>query len=237
MTRAVGEISEIRRYPVKSFAGEQLNTCKIDSYGIYGDRFCAFYDETKEGWDSFFTARKSASMLTYQASLIGETVKVKGPDGRSFSWNEELLSEIQLLSKQKLSMKSCRAPNPENPELMSVDLGSILIITDTSLRKLEDLWGKALDHRRFRANFLIRLSDNSFDEGYWIGKQLEVGDAALQVDQHCERCSMITLDPDSLERDASLLKRVNEELNLKFGVYASVKQTGNVRNGDKVYIK
>jgi uncharacterized protein YcbX len=236
VTRAVGEISEIRRYPVKSFAGERLDTCKIDSYGIYGDRFCAFYDETKEGWDSFFTARKNASMLSYQARLIGETVMVKGPDGRSFGWNEELLNEIQPLSKQKLSMKSYSAPNPENPELMSVDLGSILIITDKSLRKLEDLWGKALDRRRFRANFLITLSDSSFDEGDWMGKQLEVGDAALQVDQYCERCSMITLDPDSLERDASLLKRVNEELNLKFGVYASVKQTGNVRIGDKVYI-
>ncbi|WP_426448358.1 MOSC N-terminal beta barrel domain-containing protein [Paenibacillus sp. S-38] len=45
----VGEISEITRYPVKSFSGENLKTCKVDTYGMYGDRFCAFYDKTKEG--------------------------------------------------------------------------------------------------------------------------------------------------------------------------------------------
>lgn len=62
--KLIGEISEINRYPVKSFAGEGLETCKMDTYGLYGDRFCAFYDETMEGWQSFFTARDIPNMLT-----------------------------------------------------------------------------------------------------------------------------------------------------------------------------
>lgn len=40
----IGEILEISRYPVKSFAGERLNRVELESYGIYGDRSHAFVD-------------------------------------------------------------------------------------------------------------------------------------------------------------------------------------------------
>jgi uncharacterized protein YcbX len=133
-------------------------------------------------------------------------------------------------------MSSYRASNPENPDLMSVDSASVLIVTDASLRKLEAKWGKRLDKRRFRANLIISLYEHTFDEGDWIGKRLSAGNTELQVESYCERCTMITIDPDTLERDTSLLKKVNEELNLMFGVYASVKKTGQIQVGDKVYL-
>lgn len=58
----------------------------------------------------------------------------------------------------------------------------------------------------------------------------------MQVDKYCDRCSMVTLDPDSLARDASLLKKINTEMNLNFGVYASVKKTGDIEVGEKVFL-
>ena len=134
MTLQVGKIAEISRYPVKSFAGERLDTCIIDTYGLYGDRFCAFYDETKEGWDSFFTARDIPKMLSYKAELVLEGVSITSPDGRTFSWNEDLLSEIQRYTKRKVSMLDYKAAHPENANLMSVDTASVLIITDVTLR-------------------------------------------------------------------------------------------------------
>lgn len=231
----VGKINEITRYPVKSFAGENLVSCVIDKYGIYGDRFCAFYDETKEGWDSFFTARDIPEMLAFKAILEGDKISVLSPDERTFGWNEDLLEEIQKYSKRKISMMSYKAPNPENPELMAVDLASILIITDGSIRKLEAIWGNKLDARRFRANLVVTLNEN-LNEVDWIGKRLLVGDTEFQVDNSCERCSIITIDPNTLERDATLLKKVNEEMNLVFGVYASVTKTGQVHVGDRVYL-
>ncbi|MDQ0875848.1 uncharacterized protein YcbX [Paenibacillus sp. V4I3] len=234
--KLVGEINEIYRYPIKSFAGESLETCEIDTYGLYGDRYCAFYDETKEGWESFFTARDIPNMLTYKTKLVDEVVSITSPDGQTFSWNEDLLDEIQRYSKRKMSMMSYKAPNPENPELMSVDMASVLIITDATLRKLEAIWGKRLDKRRLRANLIVSLDENAFNESDWIGRRLSVGSAELQIDIYCERCSMITIDPDTLERDTSLLMKVNEEMNLNAGVYASVKRTGQIQVGDKVYL-
>ncbi|MFT4417267.1 MOSC domain-containing protein [Fredinandcohnia humi] len=233
--REIGKISGITRFPVKSFAGESLDSCKIDTYGIYGDRFYSFYDETKVGWNSFITARTIPTMLSYQATFTGDEVKITSPDGRTFSWNEELLHEIQGYSSRKIAMTDFRAPHPDNPELMSVDAASILLITDSTLRKLETMWGKKVDPRRFRANLLVSLDDPTVSEKEWIGKRLVIGNTELQVDSFCERCSMTTIDPDTLERDASLLNTINEEMNLHFGVYASVVKTGEITVHDKVY--
>ncbi|CAG7645108.1 MOSC domain-containing protein [Paenibacillus allorhizosphaerae] len=239
--KAVGEVIEINRYPVKSFAGERLDRCAVERYGLYGDRSYAFIDEQKEGWDRFITARTIPAMLAYKARLTGgqrendsPAVLVAAPDEREFTWNEELLKEMQTHSRIKMSMMSYSGER--NDDLMAVDTGEILIITDAALRKLEAQWGKPVDHRRFRANIVVALADHSFGEDDWIGKRLSVGTAGLQVDAYCERCSMISIDPDTLERDHTLLKKVNEEMNLNFGVYASVTKTGEIQVGEKVYL-
>lgn len=235
----IGCISEINRYPVKSFAGESLRSSKIATYGLFGDRCYAFVDETKEGWDRYITARQIPEMLGFKASLLGEgaanqfpNVLVESPDGRRFGWDTDLLNEMQTYAKPKLSMIDY---DPQN-NLLAVDTASILIITDSSLRRLEAKWGKRLDQRRFRANLVVELNDDALDESHWLGKRLFVGNVELGVDSFCERCSMITFDPDTRERDVSLLQTVNMELNLNFGVYASVKTAGEVNLGDAVFL-
>ncbi|XEC92970.1 hypothetical protein AB6A23_16455 [Paenibacillus tarimensis] len=47
---------------------------------------------------------------------------------------------------------------------------------------------------------------------------------------------MIAIDPDTLKRDPSLLKQVNEVMAMKFGVYASVHKPGKLKAGDKIYM-
>ncbi len=138
-----------------------------------------------------------------------------------------------ITMKKKLTMIDY---NPSTEELLAVDAASVLIITDTTLRKLESMWGKGLDKRRFRPNFIISVDENAFNESDWIGKRLTVGSAQLQVDIACERCPMITIDPDTLEKDDSLFMKLKEEMNSNFGVYASVKKTGQVHVGDNVYL-
>lgn len=238
--RSLGEISEINRFPVKSFAGESLQTSNFEKSGLYGDRYFAFIDETKEGWDRFITAREFPNMLAYKAKIIGEDhedgvpeLVVTSPDGRIFNWNEELLDEIQRYSPKRMSMRCYKT---QNADLMAVDSGSILIVTDTTLRKLEEIWGKRLDSRRFRANLVVTLDENAINEGNWIGKRIRLGSTELQINSYCERCSMTTIDPDTLERDVSLLKKINEEMNLNFGVYASVIKSGPIHVGEKVYL-
>lgn len=236
MNKLIGNILSINRYPVKSFAGETLESCMIEPYGMEGDRFCAFYDESKQGWSRYVTARNIPAMLSYQARYANGDIRVSAPDGRTFGWDEHLLEEIQSLSRVPVTMSELKSAHPDTalPQLLSVDGASILLVTDGSLRKLETMWGKPLDARRFRANFIVGLNDDSFFEGDWIGRELSIGDVRLKVDSFCERCIMIATDPDHQKRDPSLLKIVNQKLNLRFGVYASVIKTGEIRLQDPV---
>lgn len=236
----VGVIAQLTRYPVKSFAGEELEASEVAAYGLYGDRSHAFIDDTKEGWDRYVTARQIPGMLAYKARLVGAgsavdfpELQVTSPDGREFGWDERLLADLQRHARTKLSLLAFK---PSGADLLAVDDGSILIVTDAALRRMERAWGKRLDPRRFRANVVISLTNPDIDERAWIGKRLTVGGARLKVVSACERCSMITIDPESLERDASLLRTVNEEADLQFGVYASVERTGPIRVGDPVSI-
>ena len=240
--RWIGELRGIVRYPVKSMAGETLGAARIAAYGVYGDRSHALIEEGVEGWERYVTAREVPKLLTYRAAFAAECdenadefppVAITAPDGGSYSWNEQLLQRIQPLARRPLSLLSCR---PDDDEL-AVDAGGILIITDRTVQKLERLLGYPVDARRFRANLVIALhTDDVREDAELLGHRLHIGDAVLAVDEACERCTMITLHPDTAERDPLILRKVNEEMGLCFGVYASVVQTGDVRAGDKVYL-
>lgn len=95
-----------------------------------------------------------------------------------------------------------------------------------------------IDYRRFRPNLLLSLKDKiPFAEENWFGKRLKIGqEVEIQLNRHCERCMIITVDPDSAERNASLLKTIVKERNNFFGVYASVVKTGDIQVGDDVFL-
>lgn len=237
MGRTAGEIRNINRYPVKSMAGEALEECRIEPYGMLGDRVGTFYDESKSDWWKYITVRNIPGLFTYQAKFVEGEVRVTGPDGRVFGWDQELLDEIQSRTETVIAMSPLYAPHPEHPHLLSVEGASILLLTDATLRRLEALWGKPLDQRRFRGNFIVAVDGDSEFEGDWIGKKLTIGEVTLQVDSYCERCVVITMDPDTLEKDPSLHKIVTEEFGNHFGVYASVVTPGRIQIGDKVTVE
>jgi uncharacterized protein YcbX len=232
----VGTVSEIARYPVKSFAGERLQVGRVEPYGLQGDRVGAFYDTAKTGWSRFITARQIPGLLAYQAAYRDGDIRVTAADGQTFGWDNQLLEHVQRHTSTPISMSRLYAPHPEDEKLMSVDEASLLLITDAGLKKLEAAYGKPLDPLRFRGNLIIALDDDRMNEGDWIGRMIEVGEIMLRVDSSCQRCTMITIDPQTLDKDASLLRTVHERLDLQFGVYASVIRTGQVRLGDPVNV-
>jgi uncharacterized protein YcbX len=102
---------------------------------------------------------------------------------------------------------------------------------------MERQWGKALDPRRFRANLIIGLAeDTPYIEAEWVGRRLQIGEVVLQINVECERCKMVTLDPDLIEKDASLLEKIIKERQQNFGIYASVIKTGSLRQGNAVHL-
>lgn len=240
----IGRIVQLYRYPVKSFAGESLQSSKVESYGLYGDRSHALIDPTKQGWNRFVTARQLPGILGYRAHFQGQEevegsefppLTITASDGKTFSWNEELREHFQQQYMQPLSLER---HSPASSDLLAVDTGSVLLTTESSLRQVEREWGKTLDARRFRPNVIISLvEDRPFAEAEWEGRRLHIGSVSLQVDMPCERCMMITLDPDSSHKDNSILQLLQRQTGLTFGMYASVVQSGIVRVGDQVSLE
>jgi uncharacterized protein YcbX len=234
----IGEISQIYRYPVKSFAGESLDSILIEKYGLYGDRSHAIIDHSKEGWRRFITARQIPGMLNYKAHFGPPTshtqfpeLTLTAPDGRQLSWNDELIEEFQQHYEAPISLER----HTPQSDLLAVDDSSILIITESSMRELAEKWDKPVDPRRFRANFVITLKqDIPFAETDWVNRQFAAGSAVFQVNKPCERCTVITIDPDQLSKDNSLLMLLHEEHDKQFGMYASVIKTGTISMGDQV---
>jgi hypothetical protein len=107
------------------------------------------------------------------------------------------------------------------------DAAPILIVTDGALEALGE------DRRRFRANLVIG-GVGGLGERDWVGRRLRIGGAELLVREHCERCLVTTIDPDTLEIEPAILTRIRREFNALMGVYCEVALAGEVAAGDPV---
>lgn len=235
----VGTIKEIVRYPVKSFAGESVDKTLVMDYGLYGDRSHAYVDQTRDG--KFLTVTQLQDMVLYQANFDGpetvdtfSNVSVISPQGKRHLWNDqELLEELEQLSGRQITTIQY---SPTHVPLGAIEEEHILLVSNESLNGLAEIWGKAVDARRFRPNLLLELFDGiPFMEEMWIGKQIKIGkQVVLEIVRHCERCMIVTVDPVNATKDQSLLKKIVNERQNHFGVYAKVIQTGEIHNGDAV---
>jgi uncharacterized protein YcbX len=123
----------------------------------------------------------------------------------------------------------------ESPPGTYFDVAPLLLLTDASLRRLQELApASKVDVRRFRPNFVIETEAPGFPEVGWVGRRVRVGEVVLGVDYPCPRCVMITHGFDDLPRDPGLMRTVVREANQIMGVYASVETPGEVRLGDEV---
>lgn len=238
----IGHIKEIVRHPVKSLRGESVQKNKVMDYGLYGDRSHAYVDDTKNG--DFLTITQFQEMVQYKARFVGEEsmekypkVEVTTPEGKVWEWKEQaLIEELENKSNRKISTKEY---TPSHVPIGPIAVEHVLLATDASLDKLNELWGKEeVDLRRFRPNLFISLKEKKpFIEEEWMGRHIKIGtEVEMQFVGHCPRCMIITVDPDNAERDPGLHKTVIKERNNNFGVYASVIKTGDVHAGDEVHL-
>jgi hypothetical protein len=237
----IGHIKEIVRYPVKSLHGESVQKTKVMEYGLYGDRSHAFLDETRPG--KFLTITQFPEMVRYKARFVGEElmeeyprVEITTPEGKVVDWgDEDLIREIENKSKRKVSLVKY---TPSYVPLGAIEEEHIQLVTDASLLKLKEIWGKEVNYQRFRPNLLISLKEKvPFIEETWFGRRIKIGrEVEIQLKRHCERCMIITVNPDNAEQDSSLLKTLVQQRNNHFGVYASVIKTGEIHVGDEVFL-
>lgn len=234
MTREIGRISRLFRYPVKSMAGVSVDAAALGWHGVEGDRRLAFRRVEERSGFPWLTASRLAELVLYRP--LGETdgspTHVRTPDGKDLPLAGGELQEI-------LSRRFGSAV-----ELMQIrhgifDDATVSVIADATIREITTGSGRPADARRFRPNIVVESADGTpFTEDGWIGKRLTFGadGPAVGVTQRDLRCVMINLDPDTAESHAEVMKtavRLNDNY---AGIYATVVRAGELRVGQTVSI-
>jgi MOSC domain-containing protein len=73
-------------------------------------------------------------------------------------------------------------------------------------------------------------------EPTWPGGTLHIGDVVVRLDSLRGRCPMTTVDPDTLERDATVLRDIGKRFGGRLALNAEVVGGGTIRVGDAVVL-
>jgi uncharacterized protein YcbX len=157
--------------------------------------------------------------------MKGDHVAVFTGNGDAKSLDAALVSQIAGETGRPLSLRDHSGAN--------FDDSPVLIVNLATVSKFSLAAGTRVDHRRFRANLYIEGFEPQ-EEVSWIGGHLGVGAIRLEVVKSCERCVVITHDPDSTLTTPALLRVLTETSNTCMGVYCRVLSPGVVAVGDLV---
>jgi uncharacterized protein YcbX len=109
------------------------------------------------------------------------------------------------------------------------DVLPLLVATDGAIEQM------GFDGRRLRPNIVIGGVEGLI-ERQWPGHRLQIGGVLIHAAQLRGRCVMTTFDPDTLEQDRHILRRIVRELNGKMALDCAVLQGGLIREGDPVFL-
>jgi uncharacterized protein YcbX len=218
-------VTEIWRYPVKSMAGEQLDACLISEHGLEGDRRWALIDGSPNRAGKRLTIRQHERLMSYQARLANGGVEVLAPTGEAHMLDDRFVQRLESESSRPLTLNDMAGANFDDSHLLIVNLATVEAFGSESAMHI--------DHRRFRANLYI---DGLIpeEEISWVGRHIRAGGAELEVVSRCERCVVITRDPDTTQTSPELLRLLTEQHETCMGVYCRVVRPGRVAVSDFV---
>lgn len=240
----IGALSSIRRYPVKSMAGEELAEARVTFAGLVGDRVYAFVDNQNKSNFPWMTGRQGPEMILFRPRLLHPpraaeehpssdhfVVDVTIPEGETFRMGDPKFTEYA-------EKRFGRSLHLRFSECSMTDAYPVSLLGLTTIRALSEETAMNLDHRRFRANFYARWEkDTPFFEDELVGRELQIGDEVkVRVMKKDQRCKMITLDPETAAASPAVFEQVSRAHAGCTGVYGAVLAEGIVRANDPVYL-
>ena len=200
------------RYPVKTLAGEPLETAELTPAGIPGDRIVHV-----RGPEGVRTSRRQHLLL----GLAGTLASNGRPLVNGHPWeSKEALALVRRAAGADAWLVAYDG-------VERFDVLPLLVATDGAVAA----FGR--DVRRLRPNILVG-GVAGMDEVDWPGGQLRIGDAVVRLDSLRGRCPMTTVDPDTLERDPEVLRDIGRRFGGRLALNAEVLRRGTIRVGDQV---
>ena len=255
---AIGTVESLWRYPVKSMRGEELDEVFAGFSGVYGDRLFAFSSSASPKGFPFLTGREQRQMLRYRprfrqpekaARPINQAEAEKLPPGVTplYAAPDDLMLDVEtptgdalaiddsaLIEALRQGIDAKHQLTLLRSERALTDCRPLSIFGIQSARKLGEETGISVDKRRFRANIYLDLVEG-FAEDKFVGHSIRIGPKVIvSILERDPRCMMITLDPDTGEKEPALLKKVAQAHSGMAGVYGAVLVEGMVHKGDSV---
>jgi uncharacterized protein len=219
----VADVTEVWRYPVKSMGGERLDACLITDRGLEGDRRWALVDGVANRAGKLLSIRQDERLMTYRARLADHGVEVVTPDGELRRLDDQLVAALAEQTARPLTLRDLAGANFDDSPVLVVNLASVAAFG------LEA--GVPVDRRRFRANLYLDGLEPE-EELHWLGRRIRAGDAELEVVKRCDRCVVITRDPDTTTASPELLRILTDKHETCMGLYCGVVRPGRVAVGD-----
>ncbi len=228
----VGRVAGLFRYPVKSMAGEHLDSVEVSWHGLAGDRRWAFIRDGQVGSGfPWLTMREFPALAHYRPRFAepdrpdASHTLVRTPSGIELDVAcPELATELGAgvrVIKQHRGI---------------FDTMPLSLLTTQTVACLGRLVGTDLAVERFRPNLLVDAPGRDFPEDTWVGRVLRIGGLRMRVDKPDQRCVMITINPVTLVRNPAILRAIAQERDNRLGVYGSTVEPGPVAVGDLVEI-
>ena len=240
----IGTLAALRRYPVKSMAGEDLAEARVTFAGILGDRAWAFIDNRNQSDFPWMTGRQAREMLLFRPRFIDGlraddaipraeqyAVEVTTPEGETFRIGDDAFM-------RHLEQRFARSLRLRFSERSMTDARPISILGLSTIRAISQETGIDLDPRRFRENFYVDWQDSRpFFEDQLVGRELQIGDTvALQVVKKNGRCVMIGIDPHTAMASPQVFDHVSRKYSGCAGVYAAVLREGLLRPAAPIFL-
>ena len=207
-------VAELWRYPVKSLRGERLAAVDVGPDGVAGDRLV----HVRQASGRVVTSRFRPKLLGLQGSL--------GDDG------EPLVDGLPWASAgARERVRAAAGPAVElvryagNDRGQRYDVLPLTVLTDGMAAAV------GVDRRRFRPTVLLAGADG-LAEVDWPGCGLRVGGVLIGVRNRRARCVMTTFDPDTLEQDPGVLRRIVGAFGGEVALDCWVIEPGRIAEGD-----
>lgn len=266
MNQAAALVASLMVYPLKSARGVSLLSARVADKGLADDRAMMVVD----GEGRAITARAAPALMQVRVVLDGDEIVLFAPGRSPFGfrrselepakgpvavWGSEVSAQdggsavAAWLSEHLDRPARLVLQDGRRPRMLDLGAGGIVSLADTapllltntaSLAEINDHLHLPAEMERFRPNVVVEGA-SAFEEDGW--GRIRIGEVEFEVAGACDRCVMITLDPETGEARSdreplALLgkQRRGPDGKVYFGQFLIPRSEGRIHVGDCIEV-
>jgi uncharacterized protein YcbX len=230
-----GVVTALRRYPVKSMLGEDLDSVAITAAGLEGDRFAAVIDVETGMVATAKRPKYWRGLLAFAARWNDGAPRITLPDGTSMALDDAAVDKmLSTLLEREVRVSTVRPEHatigrsvPEeviaagddvDVEYVTIEIGegtpgtTFVDYAPVHLFTTATLAHVGAELVRYRPNVVLNLPGSEpYAENDWTDRELTIGSVTLRILNPTPRCAIPTLAHGSLPRRTDAVRTLMQQ--------------------------